>query len=112
MAEAKQRLKPTKPGNTTIRVAPKVEIPEFKVPPESMQPIADAITQLGAAIAQIAATQTQILQALSQQQQPKIDVQVPEPKVTMAPRPREFYVELEKDDGETVGMRISAGSPH
>lgn len=100
--------------------APKIDIPEVKIPPinvaaSDMRPIAEAVAQLGAAIAQVANAQTQILQAIGQQNdilrqlaEKNPDINVPAPVVKMAQRPRNFRVELEKEDGETVAMDITA----
>ncbi len=56
---------------------------------------------------EIARQQTEILNRLAQIKEPKITVNAPK-----APnRGRDFYVELDKEDGETVGMRITSNSP-
>lgn len=127
MTTARDRLKPKQPENGDSSLAlqvrpvikmgapqikvPEIKIPEVKVDAADMQPIADAIMQLGQAITAIANTQTQILQALANQQQPKVEVKSAAPTVKFPARPSEFYVELDKENGETVGMRISANSP-
>lgn len=54
-------------------------------------------------------SQTEILRQLAAKSG---DIKVAAPIVKMAPRPDSFYVELEKDRGETVGMRIRAESPN
>ena len=130
MATAKDRLNPPKPqpengdSNLALQVrpvikmgAPQIQVPEIKIPEikvdaADMAPIAEVLRQLGQAITAIANTQTQMLQAMQTQAQPKVEVTTPPARVTVKnDRPREFYVELAKEDGETVGMRISADSP-
>lgn len=105
-----------------IRIgAPKIEIPEIKIPEikvsaaaADMKPIAEAMNQLGQAIAQIANTQSALLQALSGIVNKDPIVNVAAPRVTVkAPerQARDYYVEFERDRGETIGMRISTESP-
>ena len=129
MATAKDRLNPPKQkpesadSNLALQVrpvikmgAPQIQVPEIKIPEikvdaADMGPIAEVLAQLGQAITAIANTQTQMLQAM-QTQQPKVEVTTPPARVTVKnDRPREFYVEIDKENGETVGMRISADSP-
>lgn len=94
---------------------PEIKIPEVKIPAADMKPIADVLGQLGQAIAQIANVQTQILKTMQEHHgvigdlaKRDMTVNVPSPTVKMAPRPRDFYVSLEKEDGETIGMQITA----
>jgi hypothetical protein len=54
--------------------------------------------------------QTEALRQLATRTDPAINV--PAPVVKMAARPRDFYVELDKENGETVGMRVSAEASH
>jgi len=135
MASAKDKLKPQpaapKPqaaGAVQLQVQPpvvKVGAPQVTVDIPAPQlnmdskPFADAVNQLGQTMARLAQQQLAILSAIEQQtevlrqlatQNPEI--KVPAPVVKMAARPRDFYVELDKEGGETVGMRISAQSPH
>lgn len=106
-----------------IRIgAPKIDIPEIKIPEikvtadaADMAPIANAMNQLGQAIAQVANTQTAILEALSSVINKDPIVNVAAPRVTVkAPdrKARDYYVEFERDRGETIGMRISTESPN
>lgn len=100
--------------------APQIKVPEIKIPEikvtNDMQPIAQAlielaeyVKQLGMINAEIAQQQLAIMNTLAQQKEPKITVN---PSVKIPPRPRDFYVELDKDGDETVGMRITAVSSH
>lgn len=106
-------LPPIRIGAPKIDI-PEIKIPEIKVDAADMRPIAEALNQLGQALAQIAGQQTAILQALATVagKEPTVNVT---PKVTVrAPEPkrRDYYVEIDKNRGETVGMRISAESPN
>lgn len=137
MATARDRLSPKKPKNDgdsslalqvrpVIRMGapkidiPKIEIPKIEIPASDMKPIAEAIQALGQGLAQIANAQTQILQTMQQHHQLLAElvkkdsptVNVPAPTVKMAPRPRAYRVELEKEGGETVGMFIEADTPN
>lgn len=136
MAKGLDRLNPKpKPknneaeGSVNLRVNPpqvKVGSPQVRVDVPAPQlnmdtkEFAAAIRGLGSAIAAIADQQTQILQTMQQQQALLTElvrkdaptVNVPQPTVKMAPRPRSFRVELEKEGGETVGMYIEAESPN
>lgn len=130
MATAKEKLSQRKKNDgdsnlalqvrPTIKMgAPNIKIPEIKIPEikvsaaaSDMRPVAQAINELGRALAQIATMQTQILQVLNNQKEPNVTVNSAPVEVKMAPRPRSFYVELDKDGDETIGMRISAASQH
>ena len=88
-------------------------------PQVDSKPIAEAIGQLGNALAAVAQQQTAILRAISEQNAvlreiaaKNPDIKVPAPTVKMAPRPRSFRVDLEKEGGETVAMQITAESPN
>ena len=126
MATAKDRITP-KPapknneaeGAMTLRVSPpvvKVGSPQVTVKVASPQlnmdskAFGDAINQLAQGLAQVAQQQGQILQAIQAlaSREVKVEVKPADVKLPASKRPRSFYVELDKDDGETVGMRISA----
>jgi hypothetical protein len=99
--------------------APKIKIPEIKIPEikisaaaSDMRPIANAVNDLNRALVQIANTQTQILQVLTNQKEPNVTVNSAPVEVKVPARPRSFYVELDKDGDETIGMHISAASQH
>lgn len=136
MASAKDKLtpkpaapKPQMAGSVQLQVQPpvvKVGAPQVKVDIPAPQlnmdtkPFADVISQLGQTMARLAQQQLAILSAIEQQTEAlrqlatRSDpvIKVPETVVKMAARPRDFYVELDKEGGETIGMRISAQSPH
>lgn len=121
-------LKPKKPASTgsatvplqinpTIRMgAPKISIPEIKIPevkippaePVDMTPVALAMSEMSKALQRLAVVQTSILEALSKMPTPRVDVVNEAPEIRIPKRPNNFSVELEKENGETVGMRISA----
>ncbi len=64
--------------------------------------MAELMNEIAAVNARIMNQQTEILNQLTQIKEPKITVNVPK-----APnRGRDFYVEFDKEDGETVGMRV------
>ena len=131
MATAKDKLNPPKKTDADSSLAlqvrpvikmgaPNIKVPEIKIPEikvtQDMSAISQALAQLaeytkqiGVAQLEILQQQTALLNALMQQKEPQVTVN---PSVKIPPRPREFYVELEKDGDETVGMRISTGSPH
>lgn len=130
MATAKDRLK-TKPKNPTsesgvvrlpapiVRVAApqvKVDVPAPQVnvdTKEFARALDDMARQFNAALAGLAQTMAahdkrlidvsaenqRLLKAISERRQAAPTVNLPE-------RPSEFYVEIDKDRGETVGMRI------
>lgn len=131
MATAKEKLNPPKQSDDgdsnlalqvrpTIKMgAPNIKIPEIKIPEIKVsaqaidiRPLVTVLNDLGRTIAQIAATQTQIMQALHNQKEPNVTVNSAPVEVKVPPRPRSFYVELDKDGDETIGMRISAASQH
>ena len=98
---------------------PEIKIPEVKIPASDMKPIADAIAALGQGLAQIANAQTQILQAMTQQNaviaalaDKDATVNVSAPTVKMPPRARAYREQVEKEGGETVGMYIEAEAPN
>ena len=126
---AKDKLTPPKTkqnnGNASIPLQvnpPKIHMsmPEIKIPDIKSDvsvdtaPIAAALNEAFKVMAQIAAQQTAILQVLQQLAGKDVKVDVPQPKVTVqaAKRPGAYYVEFDKEDGETVGMRISAETSH
>ena len=135
MATAKDRLnpKPKNDGDSNLALqvrpvirmgAPKIDIPKIEIPPVNvaaadMKPIAEAIAALGQGLAQIANAQTQILQAMTQQNaaiaalaEKEATVNVSAPTVKMPAKARAYRVELEKEGGETVGMYIEAEAPN
>jgi hypothetical protein len=136
MASAKDKLNPKpKPaanraeGAVQLQVNPpvvKVGAPQITVDVPAPQlnmdskPFADVVSQLGQTMARLAQQQLAILSAIEQQTEAlrqlatRTDpaINVPAPVVKMAARPRDFYVELDKENGETVGMRVSAEASH
>ncbi len=61
--------------------------------------IAHAMAAHDKRLTEVAAEQQKLLKAIAENK----------PIVQMPARPSSFYVELDKEDGETVGMRIAAG---
>lgn len=137
MPSAKDKITPQKPkqpdnqaaGAVQLQVNPpvvKVAAPQIKVdipaPQLNMDStrFADVINQLGQTMARLAQQQLAILSAIEQQTEAvrqlatrtEPTINIPAPVVKMAARSRDFYVELDKEGGETIGMRISAQSPH
>lgn len=136
MPSAKDKItpKPAKPDNNAtgavqLQVNPpvvKVAAPQIKVDVPAPQlnmdskQFADVVSQLGQTMARLAQQQLAILSAIEQQTEAlrqlasrsEPTINVPAPVVKMAARPRDFYVELDKENGETVGMKISAETPH
>lgn len=118
---AKDRLKtkpkPSDQGNASIPLKvqpninlklPEIKIPEVKVTADT-KPLLDVIVQLAARMDQQQSHIVAILNALSSKDvNVKVDVEQPKVTVQAAKRPREYYVEFVKEDGETIGMRISA----
>lgn len=135
MASAKDKVTPKpKPANdqatgaVQLQVNPpvvkvgapqiKVDVPAPQLNMDSKQ-FADAVSQLGQSMARLAQQQLAILSAIEQQTEvlrqlatrnPEVNVSAP--TIKMPPRPRDFYVALDKDGSETVGMRITAESPN
>ena len=100
-----------------IHLKPVIKIPPAQVtinPGTGEKAIAMAVEKMTQLMNEIAMTnvrimnqQTEILNRLANIKEPKITVNTPK-----APnRGRDFYVELDKEDGETVGMRITSNSP-
>ena len=100
-----------------IHVRPVIKVPQPKVtinPGDGERAIAMAVekmvhlmNEIATINARIMNQQTEILNRLANIKEPKITVNAPK-----APnRGRDFYVELDKEDGETVGMRITSNSP-
>lgn len=71
---------------------------------------AAAINKLSDSMQLIAQQQNAILEAIKTLagRDTKVEVKPADVKLPATQRPRSFYVELDKEDGETVGMRISA----
>ena len=130
MMAAKDRLKtPTKQNNgdanasIPLRVQPpniNMKMPEIKIPDIKSDvqvdtaPIAAVLEQAMQVLAQLSQQQAAILQVLQQLAGKDANVSVEAPKVTVqaAKRPGAYYVEFDREDGETVGMRISAETSH
>ena len=56
-------------------------------------------------IAELLASNSALLQAI-------LDQKGVVPQLNMPERPNSFYVEVDGEDGETIGMRIRANTPH
>jgi hypothetical protein len=124
---AKDRLK-TKPNSNggqsvaglNLQMTPPnihLKMPEIKIPDiksdvtVDMAPVARAFAEaLQVITSQLASQQQAILAILQQLAAKDVKVSVAAPNVTVAAakRPRSYYVEFMKEDGETTGMRISA----
>jgi hypothetical protein len=88
---------------------PEIKIPEIKVnaPAADMAPIASAIQAIGGAITELGRQQA----ALAQQQSALIDAirMVADKPAPTVQRPKSYQVDFDKEDGETVGMRVKVG---
>lgn len=95
------------PPNINLKM-PEIKIPEVKVTADT-KPLLDVIVQLAARIDQQQAHIVAILNSLGKKDI-NVNVDVEQPKVTVqaAKRPRNYYVAFDREDGETIGMRISA----
>jgi len=111
-----------KVGSPQVKVdipAPQLNM-DSKAFADAVKQLAQSHTQLGQTMARVAQQQLAILSAIEQQTEAlrqlatrtEPSINVPAPVVKMAARPRDFYVELDKEGGETIGMRITAESPH
>ena len=120
MAELKQRLTPKKTSPSVLNVSTSsvnLKTPTVTVEAPQMQLESTVIDALSTAIMNVAKQQAQILTAIEKQTAAiqtlanrKQDINVEAPKVNMPARPSRFYVTLDKEDGDTVGMRIETSS--
>lgn len=88
--------------------AVKIEAPQMQIESTIVDALASAVRQLAVQQAQILKAveeQTKAIQALANSKQ---DIKVEAPKVNMPSRPSRFYVSLNKENGETVGMQIES----
>lgn len=103
------------PPNISMKM-PEIKIPDIKSDVNiDMKPIADAFTEAMRIFHEHAMhQQAAIMQILDVLSQKDVNVQVEAPKVSVSTpkRPGSYYVEFEREDGETVGMRISADRSH
>ncbi len=112
---AKDKLIPKatpKPQRINLTM-PEIKIPDIKSDVQvDTSAIAEVVAGLTQVVAQVAQQQTAILKAIESLAGKEVSVDVAAPKVTVqAPsRPGSYYVEIDKENGETVGMRISAAT--
>ncbi len=98
---------------------PEIKIPDIKVPESNvnidMKPIADAFTEAMRIFHEHAMHQqaaiVQILEAIADKDV-TVKVQAPNVNVNSPKRPGSYYVEFDREGGETLGMRISAERSH
>ena len=86
---------------------PEIKMPEIKVPATDMAPIASAIKAIGGAVVELGQQQA----ALMQQQAALIEAikTVADKPFPTPARPKSYTVDFDKEDGETVGMRVKVG---
>ncbi len=111
---ANEKLQPKRGPSVQVNPIIRVPKPQVTMNPADNSAIAQALTELGNHMRQIASIQAdtlttlaEVMRALNSQEAPKITVNAP--KATN--RGRDFYVEFDKEDGETVGMRVRSISP-
>lgn len=85
----------------TINI-PEITLPPLELPPVDTGPIAEVVGQLNTAIQALAEQQNAILGAIKELAGKQVKVSMPK---RPAP-PGSFRVELDKRNGETVGMSI------
>jgi hypothetical protein len=85
---------------------PEIKIPEIKVSAD-MQPVASAIQAIGGAIAELGAQQARLAEQQSMLLEAIKTIASKAPSKTA--RPKSYTVDFDKEDGETVGMRVKVG---
>ena len=103
-------------GSPNISI-PEIKIPEINIPAADMKPISDAFNALSQSMQMLAQQQNAILQNMAETSKliaelakKESKVEVAAPQIKMPQRPNEFYVEIDNEDGEAVGMRITSNS--
>lgn len=82
---------------------PEIRIPEIKIPAMDTAPIASAIRAIGGAIQELGAQQQRLAE---QHAELLAAIKQLAGKPTGAARPKNYYVDFDKEDGQTVGMRV------
>ena len=119
MAELKKKLTPPKKTSPSVlnvsTAAVELKTPSVKVEAPQMQLESKVIDALSTAIMNVAQQQAQLLTAIENQTRAiqalansKQDIQVAAPTVKIPDRPSRFYVTLDKEGGNTVGMQIES----
>ena len=83
---------------------PEIKIPEISVPAADMKPLAEAIQAIGGVILELGETQ----RALAEQQTELLGA-IKTLAGNKPKRARSYTVDFDRDNGETVGMRIKTG---
>jgi hypothetical protein len=110
------RVSPPQVRVASPKVDVKVAAPQLNMDMSALNKTMASLAQSVAAIAQQQATLLQVIREhhgainAAMSNQPAIKVEAPQ--IKMAARPSSFYVELDNEDGETVGMRVRAKSPN
>jgi len=121
MPDLKKKITPKPAQKTSPTVlnistsAVELKTPSVKVEAPQMTLESTVIDALANAIMNVAKQQGEILTAINKQTaaiqklaDSKQDIKVEAPTVKMSPRPNRFYVSLDKENGETVGMQIES----
>ena len=86
-----------------IRI-PEIRIPDINVPAADMRPVADAIKAIGGAIMELGDAQRTLAE-----QQAELLAAIKTLAGNKQSRARSYTVDFDRDNGETVGMRIKTG---
>lgn len=96
--------------------SPKVTIAKVPVDVQvDMSPVSAPVEKLAQMIGMLQQQQVAMLKVIEEQTRQIAKLAGNKPQINVAPaklpaRPKSLYIELDKEDGETIGMRVTANS--